>query len=399
MSLLSFLNEYLGVIIFYSLIVIIVYLNKKRFQKDGLAYLLKTKLGLKWMDSLSKKHRKAVKTYGYIGIVFAYIGFFFFLYLLFPLVKDIIVGKPGVAGAGPALPGFEIPGTGIKIPLIIGWIALLIIMIVHEFSHGVVAKAHKQEVKSSGIGVVGPLPVAFVELDEKALGKEKHKIQHSVFAAGPFANFILTAVCIVLLLGVSYADATITTNEGVIIGLMQNKSLPAPSAGLPNQFILTGIDNQNITNVAKLNFILENIEPYQNITIHTNEGSYNLTTTTHPNNKSKSYLGILVYGDKIIPNKEIYNPLHKLFLWLAEFFWWTGFLSINIGLFNLFPIFITDGAKMLKLNIDALVKNKEKSLKIWKYINFAGLFILGILLIQFFTGIVTGIFNFLVSLF
>lgn len=392
MSLFSLLIENLDVVLFYSGILLLVYFNRSRLKKDGIAYLLKTKFGLKLMDTISSKHRKLVKIYGYIGIVFAYLGFFVLLFTILPLARDILLLKPDVAGAGPALPGFEIPGTGIKIPLIAGWIALLLTMIVHEFSHGVVARAHKQKVKSSGIGVVGPLPVAFVELDEKNLVKQPHRVQHSVFAAGPFANVLLFLVALILMFGVGFADNYFVDKAGVQISINPNETLPAYMSGLPEDSVIVRLNNNSITTYASLNNVLDQLSPNQNIIIETKGGNlYNLVTTSHPDNESWAYIGIY-YKEEIGEDGASFF-IHKIFIWLAELLYWTFFLSINIGLFNLFPIFITDGARMLKLNLDALIKKEDLSFKIWKYINYVGVLIVGILLINFFIDLFTTLFS------
>ncbi len=386
------LKEYQWTLIFYGLIFLLIYIFRKKLKQEGMAFLLRTKLGLKLMDKISSKHRKAVKIYGYIAIAFAYIGFFVFIYLLYPMVRDTILGTSEIPGAGPVVPGFEIAGTGIKIPLIIGWISLLIIMIVHEFSHGVVARAHNQKVKSSGVGVVGPFPVAFVELDEKKLAKQKHKIQHSVFAAGPFANILLFLVCLGLMAGAVSIDDNLTYSNGVIIGPIENDTLPAYSAGLPQESVIIGLNNQQIKNLENLNIQLDKLNPgdYANITLE-NGQTFSLETVANPSNESKAYVGIWIYGENIVVKEPGYNILHQILKWFIELFFWTWFLSINIGLFNLFPIFITDGARMLKLNIESLFKKKKTADFIWMFVNYTGVLVVFILLWNFLSSFFMGI--------
>ncbi len=388
------LREYQWTLLFYSFIFLIIYLNRKRLSQEGIAFLLRTKLGLKLMTSLGKKHRRAVRFFGYAAIVSAYIGFFAFLYLLYPMVRDTLLGVSDLPGAGPAVPGFEIAGTGIKIPLIIGWLALLIIMIVHEFAHGVVARSYDQKVKSSGVGVIGPLPVAFVELDEKNLAKQKHRVQHSVFAAGPFANVLLFLICLALMLGTIYVDGMLTSNAGVIISPIENSSLPAYNSGLTERAVVVSVNNNEVTEVVELEEQLDMIKPgeYANLTLDSQE-TFSIQTIANPDNSSRSYVGIWILGNNVVLNNSYYRIPHIILLWLVELFWWTWFLSINIGLFNLFPIFITDGARMMKLNIEALVKDRKKSDFIWMAINYLGVVIVFILLWNFISGVFTGLFS------
>ena len=96
-----------------------------------------------------------------------------------------------------ATPGATLILPGINLPLFEGALALLIVMIVHEGSHGVLAVLRKIKIKSTGIVLFGFLPLgAFVEPDEDQLLKSKSKYKSDVFVAGPTANLL----CAILLL-------------------------------------------------------------------------------------------------------------------------------------------------------------------------------------------------------
>ncbi|NTV24485.1 MAG: metalloprotease, partial [Nanoarchaeota archaeon] len=153
------------VILFYSTLFLLIYLNRNKFDRQGIAFILRTKLGLGLMDKVGSRARLIVKIFGYVALAVAYLGFLFITYLLVSLAFKVVT-VPGTPGASLVLPGLEIAGLG-TFPLIIGWISLLIIMVVHEFSHGVVARAYKIKIKSSGIAFIGPIPGAFVEPDEE----------------------------------------------------------------------------------------------------------------------------------------------------------------------------------------------------------------------------------------
>jgi membrane-associated protease RseP (regulator of RpoE activity) len=125
------------------------------------------------------------------------------------------------------------------------------------------------------------------------------------------------------------------------------------------------------------------------------EKEYKLTTTKHPNNETKAYLGILISNEerKLKKDNLLNNIYYKILLWLYELFTWTGFISINIGLINLFPIFITDGAQMLRKNFQTLFKKNWE--KIWKNINLLGVMVILILL---FLPMIRTILNFVLGL-
>ena len=66
------------------------------------------------------------------------------LYLSFPEVREI-ARETGPQGA------LLIPGINPYLPIIYGWIAIFIGLVIHELSHGVIARAVDIPVRSSGI--------------------------------------------------------------------------------------------------------------------------------------------------------------------------------------------------------------------------------------------------------
>ncbi|MEK6916780.1 MAG: site-2 protease family protein [Nanoarchaeota archaeon] len=394
-------GEYTNVILFYGAILLFVYLNRAKFEKHGsFMYLYKTKFGLNFMEKASKKFRKPIKFFGYLGIVIAYLCFFLIVYLLFQSAYDIIIDKPGALGGSPVIPGLPIAGLGITFPLIIGWISLFIIMIVHEFAHGIMARAHDVKVKSSGIAFFGPILGAFVEPDEAKLEKKGHKIQHSIFAAGPVSNIALWIVCLLLIIPIVTGIVNMTIAQGVTVGIIKNDTLPVFQSGMPENSVIIGIDNYEISNISSLEIALNNIKPLQEISVKTKNNSYTITAISHPDNSSKAYIGIWIYGeDRVLKNNtSVQKIVYAVLQWLFELLKWTGFLSINIGLINLFPIFITDGARMLKLNFEKLFKKKEQVIKYWTSVNMLCLLvILVLLLFPLLRSIVNFIFGFIIS--
>ena len=381
-SFISTLMNFKFVILFYGAIVLLVYLNRNRFEKQAaFVYLYKTKLGLNLMDTVGKKYRKIVKFFGYLGIIIAYLGFALVSYTLLISAYDIIIDKPGAIGGSPVIPGLPIAGLGITFPLVIGWISLFIIMIVHEFSHGMVARAHNVRVKSSGFAFFGPIMGAFVEPDDKQIAKQPHRVQNSIFAAGPVSNAVLWIVCIAILAyAIAPAIQAVGENSGIVLDPITNDTLPAYASGLPKESVITSINDYEIKGYDSFIDALEVLKPGDEVTFSTKEGkSYNLIATSHPENSSKAYVGVTNFKQDFSPKKDtpIYRLLLMILRWLSELLMWTGFISINIGLINLFPIFITDGAQMLRTNfIDIFRGDQSKALKWWKHVNSVALMIL-----------------------
>jgi len=101
-------------------------------------------------------------------------------------IIEKLMGKEIIVQQGVAL---ILPG--INIPLFEGIFALAVLLIVHEFSHGIAALIHRIKLKNTGLVLFGSLPIgAFVEVDEKKLFSSDRKIQVRVLASGIGANFV-----------------------------------------------------------------------------------------------------------------------------------------------------------------------------------------------------------------
>jgi len=126
---------------------------------------------------------------------------------------------------------------------------------------------------------------------------------------------------------------------------------------------------------------MEDIGPNRNIKLKSDDEVYSVTTIESPDDPSQGYLGVFIVGERSeLKNDNILNKtLLNILNWFRQLFGWLAFLSLNIGLINLLPIFITDGARMLKVLFDRIIPNKDKSMSVWLFINWVALFSLLIL--------------------
>lgn len=381
MSFVLAILEYKTAILFYSLVFLIVYINRKKFEVHGkLVYLYRTKIGISLMNFMAEKARRLVKLLGYFGIVIGFIGMILTFILILSLTYKLLMNEPGAGGASPVIPGLPIAGTGLVFPLITGWIVLFIIILVHEFSHGVVASAYKIRIKNSGLAFFGPILGAFVEPNEKALAKQKDVVQHSVFAAGPFSNFLTVIVAMLIIWALLNPITNILSiPTGVII--YSQPGLPAEKAGIENGTVITRIYGGSVNTVEDFRKAMANIGPNKNIELRSDDNIYPVTTTESPDDPSQGYLGVWILGEKSeLRNDNFLNQiLLKIINWFKQLLGWLAFLSLNIGLINLLPIFITDGARMLKIFFERIIPNKGKSMSLWLFFNWASLFSLLIL--------------------
>ena len=396
MTLVSFLAEYKWVLLFYVCVFLLIYINRKKFDIQAkVIALYRTSIGVKFIERFVKSKEKLIRTLGVIGIFLGYIGVLAIFYFLFDLLYNTLKA-PAVMRVAPILPGVPVVGLGIKFPLIIGWVSLLIIIIIHEASHGIVAKAFKQKIQSTGFAFFGPIPGAFVEIDEKKLAKQPARVQLSVFAAGPNSNIVTSFIFLAIL---SFLLAPLASSMLMPRGIevTVNPGLPANMSGLRDYDVIVKIDNVSIETVDDFKG-LGVIQPNSTHVFYTNDGKkLSITARENPANKSIGQFGINVYQKSVLKNPtQVNKALYTVLGWGNELFFWLFLIGFNIGLINFLPIFITDGARILQITLNKLIKNQDKSKKIWLFINRLSL---GILLLIFIIPILTNIWNKIISIF
>ncbi|MEM3122044.1 MAG: site-2 protease family protein, partial [Candidatus Pacearchaeota archaeon] len=236
----SILNNFLFydilfLIIFTIWVIWFLYTRKHNLKREGIIYLYRTKLGIKFINYVGKKYRKTIKISKYLSVATGFILMisilFLFLmtlytYVKFPQITDIVKAPPLL----PLIPYFpSIFGLQSFFPPLYFtyWIiAILVVAVVHEFSHGIFAKYHNVKIKSTGFAFLGPILGAFVEPDEIKMAKKKNFEQMSILSAGVFANIITAGIFFLFLWGVfvfafepsgiiiySYASSLVPINE------------------------------------------------------------------------------------------------------------------------------------------------------------------------------------------
>jgi len=174
--------------------------RKTNLKKQGLMYLYYTKFGLRAINWTSKKFAPILKPLEYVSISLGYIlmisilwliGTTLYIYLKYPIMNTI--KAPPVFPLVPYFPTiFKLEAFFPPFYFTYFIIALIIVAVSHEFSHGVFARLNNIRIKSTGFAFLGPILGAFVEQDEKQMNRAKLKAQLAVLSAGVFANIIMT---------------------------------------------------------------------------------------------------------------------------------------------------------------------------------------------------------------
>ena len=358
-TVLAFLLQYKFIILFYLAVVLFLFFQRKKLDVQAkVIFLYRMKWGLAWMDKYASKFREWVILLGYIGVGAGYVGLILISFILFKNLFDLATKPEAVSGVSLVLPGIDVPGMGI-LPFWYWIIAIFVIAIVHEFAHGIVARAHRVEVKNTGLVFFGPILGAFVEPDEKKLRKEQDIVQYSVLAAGSFSNILLAIVAMIVLgLVLTPLQERMVTPTGFTFDAYAAESLPFAQAGIAPGTLITGINGVATTEFQAFGEELTAFKPGQKIIVMTAEREYALTLAPHPDNPRKPYLGIQEIHNEFDINEPYASGAGKIFYallnWLMGFLRWLFLLSLGIGLFNLLPLPIVDGGRMAQVFLHKL---------------------------------------------
>ncbi len=389
----------IAAIVFVILLALVLYLGRSRLQVQKILFPLlyvimyRTKVGISSMDKTAKRFPGILKWLGYVGIVIGFIGMAAIAISLVHNLYTLIFVPSAPSGVGIVQPfAKDIPGT-FFVPFFYFIISIFVLVIVHEFSHGVMARLYGLKIKSSGLaflGVLAPiLPAAFVEPDEKKLMKRPMREQLSIFAAGPFSNILLAILIVgVIFFGVNPMVDGMLDYQGVqITGFagQDNATFPAQLAGISEGEMVTGIDGVSVLTVENFTKALGAKKPGDTIAVLTNVSAYSVTLASNPADKEKPYMGVFVAQSTRI--KESFEQRYGVWvapvvLWIAGLLLWMYVLNIGIGLFNLLPIPIVDGGRMFQLVCERFFE-KERARKVWKNV---GVFFILLILVNLVLG-------------
>ena len=205
-------------------------------------------------EKQQRQSRRRVRFWrGYGNIAIGIVMVFMFIMFALLVWQSFIVVRipPGVIQPQQML---GIPGVNPVIPLWYGIFGLAVAMLVHEFAHGILARAGKITVKSLGLlYMVVPIG-AFVEPDEDQLAQVDRGRRSRVFAVGPATN-ILVAFLVVGVFAWGYMASVEQAEQGTVLNFIIDeqtvqvdneteviKQTPASLAGLKPWSTLMSIE-------------------------------------------------------------------------------------------------------------------------------------------------------------
>jgi membrane-associated protease RseP (regulator of RpoE activity) len=278
--------------------------------------------------------------------------------MLFSQAFKIALAQSSIPGVSPLLPtvsssegpGFFFPGTGIFIPFWQALIAMICLLVPHEFAHGVLCRSHKIRLKSAGVLTAGPIPIgAFVEPDERTMRLRRSRDRMRIYAVGSFMNLIVALLSLIVLMSVMapMLDAVTQPTGMMVTGVLNG----TPAYGmLKSGFVIKAINDVSTNDSEAFYAAVAGLKPGDTAAFLTTNGTFNLTLSARPDNASRGYIGIDL--QETFQIRDEFRNKYKLqadaIFFLTPTVFWIFFLSFNIALVNLLPVVPFDGGKMFE---------------------------------------------------
>jgi membrane-associated protease RseP (regulator of RpoE activity) len=292
-----------------------------------------------------------------------------------------------------------LPGINPLLPIVYGWIAIVIAIVIHEGAHGIVARNVDVKVKSSGLLFLLFIPIgAFVDVDEEQIKQVRSRKSLKIMAAGVGSNIILAVVC---LLGVLLLVGSLTPiiDNGIYINDVTT-GFPAQTAGIMPKDVLVSIDNVRINSTTDLRAILENKTAGDIVNVTVDRGpswKYQFSTLVNlTESQNRTVMGILssdlvtqarldnyrtfsldrltmylappTLAEGLVPFSDAAAPFYSSPVpqWqiLANTLFWIWFVNFSLAIFNALPIYPLDGGRIFNIALKKVAgkKMREKAI-------------------------------------
>jgi len=449
-------------LIFFSIFVFF-FLKKRKSQlgKEGIIFMYRTQVGVKAINWFGEKFKKVLFSIRYviIGTGFVLMGAIVWLlwqtlslYIKQPEITKVIKAPP----IAPLIPYFpKLFGVSSFFPpfyFVYFLVALAVVAIVHEFSHGVYMKLFKIKIKSTGLVFLGPILGAFVEQDDKSFRSKKKTEQMTVLGAGVFANLLFALIfygLYVLFFFSSFVPSGyIFTSYGIALLPVQNVTGTEEFGNLTKVFVgnetyyldenlkhqlkIEGLeqiavypespavlaqmsgaiimgDNVKINNVEELQGFLLKKNPGDSVLFVTENSDgeflkYDIKLAEHPDGSGRAYLGV---GHNSGNQKGIVQKFLSKFtsfkesstyykttwnrdvvFFIYHFLWWIMIINLLVALFNMLPLGILDGGRFFYLAIWGIFGSEKFSRKAFKFITWAIILMFVLMMVYWLVGII-----------
>jgi membrane-associated protease RseP (regulator of RpoE activity) len=359
----------LGVMVFWTLLYVIsrvFHLEKHGLEVRPAYFVYKSKWMKNVLDKISKSRQAFWKTLANVGLVLSFVMMILSIYLLTDNLIRFFIPAGEASPIVPILPG---------ITLQLNWLpyffaAATIIILTHEFAHGIAAKIEGIPINSAGIVAALVFFGGFVEPDEEKLEKARKSSKLRIIAAGSSTNLVTYFLVILLVFGLFASSSS-----GILIHETRN---PAASAGLQQWDVVYAINGTSIASVNDFKqYINEhNITSGQILAFSTYRGNISIIAGTNPTSGNVSF-GTSYSNYYPMRIMEI-SPIVTVNLYM--FLDWLSLIAGNVAIFNMLPLYPFDGEKFVHYSLENIVKKRLREVRIFYNIVCFGLIALNVAL-------------------
>ncbi|MEM3552621.1 MAG: site-2 protease family protein [Candidatus Bathyarchaeia archaeon] len=359
------MNEILATLIFYFIFWIVTYIFGKAFKTQEKGLIIKplylnyktTKLN----NLLIKASRKGKNIWLIIWNISVALAFGQMIFIIYNLGKNLhlLINKSSQASqVFLLLPGLTVSWN--NIPYL--FLSLVILLVTHEFAHGIAALIEGIPLKSAGLFILGFIPGGFVEVNEEILKKAETTSKLRVFSAGSSTNLAVGLLILLLMVnfGLTISPFYSSSSSGVLITeLIPNGA--AEKVGLKKWDVIIALNDTKINDVESLTNFMNNVKPYSTLKVTTKEKVFQLTTQPHKLNASKALIGIYPfnYYEPKFPFIPNYLPYY-----FFNFGSWSYTILISVALINMLPIQPLDGGKIIEALLDKFAIKRKKEIQV-----------------------------------
>ncbi|MFQ5761439.1 MAG: site-2 protease family protein [Candidatus Bathyarchaeia archaeon] len=307
-----------------------------------LIFLWRTTKVNKLLDLIAQKLGSAASVLGDLSIALGVGMMAFGAFVLARNLQSFFVRPEAALPIFPAIPAITIRES---LPFFL--ISIAVLILVHEFAHGVAARHEKIEVKSAGVMFLAIIPGGFVEPNEESFKAASRRKRLRVLAAGSSSNLVF-GLAIVMILPLLFQS------NGVLIQNLVEDG-PAEQYGLKVDDIITSVDGAPTLNSNEFRQAMADVKVGQELTLQVKhpdgtEEEVRLKTGADPNNPERAIVGIFLAD--AIAHSTLFQTL-----------FWMQFWSINLAIVNMLPIMALDGGSFLSNFMEKYTKQNTRYLK------------------------------------
>jgi membrane-associated protease RseP (regulator of RpoE activity) len=333
---------------------------------------------------LTRMGKKFPRAFFNLGIVVSFVGMVYGFWLFTDNLIKFFIQPAAAGGVVPIIPGVTVSG----LPLIYILIGLAVTLLTHEFAHGLASAKDNIPIKSSGLLFFYVMFGGFVEPDEEAFENDVGpKERMRLLAAGSFANLIWGLVFLILIANFQGMMAIgFNPPSGAYIYDIESES-PADGV-LEIGDVIIGLNGTTISSWADIGTFMTDAHSGSQLTIYTTDNTYTIILAANDLNASKGYIGI--YGADYWEPKPGWEwipggPLYAFHM--QQILVWCFIILVSVGIFNLLPIPMLDGDRLLSNGLSLVIDDEKLIMKIMWPLRIVSL---GILLLSIVLSLITG---------